>query len=57
MSEHMGGDANACSLWSKGTLLTVLVVCWVLEFMIHKMGGIRPVISKLRLCEYCIILN
>lgn len=57
MSEHMGGDANACSLWSKGTLLTVLVVRWVLEFMIHKMGGIRPVISKLRLCEYCIILN
>lgn len=57
MSEHMGGDANACSLWSTGALLTALQVCWVLEFMIHKMHGISPVISKLRLCEDCIILN
>lgn len=57
MSEHMGGDENACSLWSTGALLTAFQVCWVLEFMIHKMHGIRPVISKLRLCEDCIILN
>lgn len=45
MSGCMGGDANDCSLWSMGTLLTDLS-CWMLEqhflYFTSKTGLVAP---------------
>lgn len=42
MSEHMGGYANAHSLWSKGTLLTDLPSFLTL----HNQDKVGPAISE-----------
>lgn len=46
MSDNMGGDANACSPWSKGTLPAVLLGAWTKFLILCRQDRVGCSVSK-----------